>query len=168
MPRLTTFIDSLVCPRIKEAQQETQSENQCPLEELVRTELTPAFGTALNLALGDGAVPDNPRADIDLLTVTFEADIKGPIDPDPDIIINIRLRIDLDHNNPNPSLTCRLLTDEGDTTLFELTEGQTALQNPRGFIHKTISTYKDQQYQEKLEKIKAQVAENELKLNRLF
>lgn len=164
MPRLTDFIDNLVVPWIKESQQETTpespSDNQCPYGE--------RFGTALNLALGDGAVPDNPRADIDLLTVTFEADIKGPIDPDPDIIINLRLRIDLDHNNPNPSLTCRLLTDEGDTTLFELTEGQTALQNPRGFIHKTISTYKDQQYQEKLEKIKAQVAENELKLNRLF
>lgn len=171
MPRLTTFIDNLVCPLIKESQQEAQSEtqdNQCPYGERFEAELTPAFGTALNLALGDGAVPDNPRADIDLLTVTFEADIKGPIDPDPDIIINLRLRIDLDHNNPNPSLTCRLLTDEGDTTLFERTEGQTALQNPRGFIHSTISAYKDQQYQEKLEKIKAQVAENELKLNRLF
>ena len=161
MPRLTDFIDNLVVPWIKESQQETQSEtqtdNQCPYGE--------RFGTELNLALGDGAVPVNPHADTDLLTVTFEADIKGSIDPDPDIIINLRLRVDLDPNNPNPTMTCRLLTDE-DTTLFELTESQT--DNPRGLIHHTISAYKDQQYQDKLERIKAQLAENELKINRLF
>ena len=172
MSRLTEFIDKLVCPWIKESQQERPAEDplsetqaqftndhQCPYGE--------RFGTELNLALGDGAVPTNPHADTDLLTVTFESDIKGSIAPDPDIIINLRLRVDLDPNNPNPTLTCRLLTDE-DTTLFELTERESALDNPRGLIHKTISAYKDQQYQEKLDKIKAQLAENELKLNRLF
>lgn len=161
MPRLTDFIDNLVVPWIKESQQETTpespSDNQCPYGE--------RFGTELNLALGDGAVPVNPHADTDLLTVTFEADIKGSIDPDPDIIINLRLRVDLDPNNPNPAMTCRLLTDE-DTTLYELTESAT--DNPRGLIYQTISAYKEQQYMDKLERIKAQVAENELKLNRLF
>lgn len=172
MPRLTDFIDKLVVPWIKESQQERPAEDplsdtqaqftndhQCPYGE--------RFGTELNLALGDGAVPTNPHADTDLLTVNFESDIKGAIAPDPDLIINLRLRVDLDPNNPNPTLTCRLLTDE-DTTLFELTDREPALDNPRGFIHQTIAAYKDQQYQEKLDKIKAQLTENELKLNRLF
>ena len=175
MSRLTNFIDNFVVPWVKESQQERPAENGKPLSE-TQAQFTndhqcpygDRFGTELNLALGDGAVPTNPHADTDLLMVTFESDIEGPIAPDPDLIINIRLRVDLDPNNPNPTLTCRLLTDSGDTTLFELSEGYPALHNPRGLIHQTISAYKEQQYQEKLEKIKAQIAENELKLNRLF
>jgi hypothetical protein len=176
MSRLKSFIDNLVIPWINSRQ--LPEDNGKPLDnDLFIARLHQQcpygdrFGTELKLALGDGPTPIAPFVSDNVSELIFESDIVG-IANLPDLIINLRLFVDTDKNDPNPALMCRILADEGDTVLFEEASTKDSamadLDDPRGFIHKVIANYREQQYLDKINKIHDQIAENELKLHKLF
>jgi len=178
MSRLKNFLNSLVIPWIDS--RTLPEDNGKPLsDDAVTARLSQPcpygerFGTELKLALGDGANPIAPFVQDNVNELIFEADIDG-IFPDKDIIFNLRLYVDTDKNDHylSCSLMGRIVADEGDAVLFEepstIVSAPSDIDNPRGFIYRVVADYREQQYQEKLSKIKEQLADNELKLYRLF
>ena len=176
MSRLKQFIDSIVIPWIDS--RSLPEDNGKPLsDDIVTARLAQPcpygerFGTELKLALGDGATPVAPFVQDNVNELIFEADIDG-IFPDKDLIFNLRLYVDTDKTDHPVALMGRIVADEGDTVLFEepstVVSARSDIDNPRGFIHRVVADYREQQYQEKLGKIKDQLADNELNLYKLF
>lgn len=176
MSRLRNFVNSLIIPWINERR--IHEDNGKPLDNNIIAERMAKpcpygdrFGTELNIALGDGPVPVAPFVSDNVYELIFESDIDG-IANVPGLIINIRLFVDTETNAHQASLMCRILADEGDSVLYEeastIDSAWADIDDPRGFIHRCIANYREQQYQEKLQKIHDQIAENMLKLNKLF
>ena len=146
MSRLKSFVDSSIVPWIRNGMN-----NPPPIAR---------FMTELDLALGDGAYPSDPETKLskDNKVAGFYFKINGIIlDDSFTLFMNFCFVPDSD----TVATAVQIVSTNDGTTLFTDSDVDaptvlgTALDNPRGFCHKAIQKYKDRQYIQKLEEIRA-------------
>jgi hypothetical protein len=114
------------------------------------------FGTVLDVALGDGASPVNPKVSELEGVYTFEAEIRGIVHPDLKMILQY-----ITDDYRMTSLHVTIYNEDGESVLYEESSTPSSapddVDDPRGFCHRAATHYFEERCDRKISQIKADV-----------